>query len=498
MKQTYLKISILAIGILLNASCKKYLDINIDPDNISDAPLPQLLTSAQVNVGFAGGSDLFRYSTLIAQQMSGQASQPFQTYDYDRYNISGSDQNNVWANLNSTTLSDLELIIKKAAGSGSPYYGGIGKILKAYEYQLMVDAWGDIPYTEAQQLDKNIAPKYDKGEDIYKAITQLLTDAVTDLNAPTSVLSPGSNSVIFPGSFASAKPLWIKLANTLKLRIFLHYSKKDPAFAVAQMTTLINGGGPFMASTTDNFQMAFLNVSKQQNPIQQFEASRANYLFANDAMVSLMNAKADPRRPFYFTPFPFTSSPATYKGVKPGDPTTFDYSRIHTYLRGTATGTPAEQPGGSILAGAYVYSGAAPIKMLTYQEYCFIRAEAALMGVPGDAQTWFTAGITASMQDAGVSTANKDDYLTVNGTLAGTPAQQLQQIIEEKYVALFGVSMEPWTDYRRTGYPALVPPSNGVETQVPRSLYYPQSEIDLNINAPKQKTNLQSKVFWDN
>lgn len=489
------------MGIVMTVSCKKYLDINTDPDNIADAPLAQLLTSAQVNLGFEGGSDLFRYSTLIAQQMSGQASQPNQTYEYDRYNIQGSDENNLWASINSSTLSDLELIIKKASATGSPYYSGIAKILKAYEYQLVVDAWGDVPYSEAQKLDKNTQPKYDKGEDIYKSITTLLSDAVTDLSATSSTLSPGANSVMYTNTnFTIAKANWIKLANTLKLRIYLHYTKKDPAFAVAQMTALINTAGvSFMASPADNFQMPFFDASKQQNPIQQFETSRSNYLFANDRMVSLMNGKSDPRRPFYFTPFPFTSNPATYKGVKPGDPVGISYSRVHSYLRGAVKGgSPTEQPGGGILAGSYIYTGAASIRMLTYAEYCFIRAEAALMGVPGSAQTWFTNGITASMQDAGVSAANITTYLAANGTLTGTNAQQLQQIIEEKYVALFGVSMEPWTDFRRTGYPTLTAPSNAVYNQVPRSLFYPQSEIDINPNAPKQKADLQVKVFWDN
>jgi len=82
--------------------------------------------------------------------------------------------------------------------------------------------------------------------------------------------------------------------------------------------------------------------------------------------------------------------------------------------------------------------------------------------------------------------------------LTGTPEEELQQIIEEKYVAIFGESMEPWTDFRRTGYPALTPPSNAVISSVPRSLFYPQSEIDLNPNAPKQKADLLQKVFWDN
>ena len=138
--------------------------------------------------------------------------------------------------------------------------------------------------------------------------------------------------------------------------------------------------------------------------------------------------------------------------------------------------------------------------MLSFAEYNFIRAEAALMGAPGNSQQFFTAGITASMQEAGVTSENITTYLTANGTLTGTNAQKLQQIIEEKYIALFGVSVEPWTDWRRTGYPAISVPTYSFSsvTAVPRTLFYPQSEIDLNPNNPGQKpADLQSKVFWD-
>ena len=501
MKKINYRLSVfLLLGVITLISCKKYLDINTDPDNIvsTNAPLPQLLTSAQVNVAFEGGSDLYRYSNIISQKVSGQASQPNQTYEYDKYNITGSDLNNVWSSLNATSLSDLELIIKTATAGGSPYYSGIAKTLKAYEYQLMVDAWGDIPFSEAQQLDKNVTPKYDKGEDIYKALIVLLTEAITELNAATSNLVPGSTSVIYPGNFSTVKANWIKFANTLKLRILLHYSKKDPAFMLAQMNALIASTGvTFMASPVDNFQMAFVALPSATNPIHQFENSRRDYLFAANQLVTLMNTKIDPRRPSYFTPFPYLSSPATYKGVTAGDPATINYSRVHTYLRGAASGTPTPNAAGGIASTALTYTGDAPIRMLTYAEYCFIRAEAALSGVTGSAQTFFTQGITASMQDAGVSAANITAYLALNGTLVGTPAQQLQQIIEEKFVALYGVTMESWTDYRRTGYPALTPPSNAVNPAVPRSLFYPQSEIDLNPKNPGQKANMQVKVFWD-
>ena len=492
-------LTVVALATLGLTSCKKFLDINIDPNNIpaNNPPLAQLLTSAQINLAFEGGSDLFRYSTIIVQHLSGQASQPNQTYEYGRYNITGSDANNVWGSMFSTTLSDLELIIKNSSAT-SPAYSGVSRILKAYKFSQIVDAFGDVPYTEALQFDANTQPKYDGGDAIYKALLALLDQAIVDLNAPASVLIPGANSLIYPGSFSSTKTNWIKLANTLKLRLLLHYSKKDPAFMLAQMTTLINSAAPVFASNADNFQMAFIAAPNNTNPIHQFELSRPNYLFADNSFITLMNSKSDPRRPSYFTPFPYTSSPATYKGVSPGDAPLVNYSRMHTYLRGAASGTPVINALGGI-ATQQTYTGAAPIRMLTYAEYCFIRAEAALRGAPGVAQTWYQAGITASMMDAGVAASDITSYIAARGTLDGTPAQQMQKVIEEKYVALYGVSMESWTDYRRTGYPFLTPPNNAAVpgAAIPRSLFYPQSEIDLNPNA-KQKASMDVRVFWDN
>lgn len=497
MKLKYLKLFFVLGAVMTFTSCKKFFDINKDPDSLtSDFILyPQLITNAQVNIGFEGGSDLFRYTTLIMQQMSGNASQPNQTYDYYRYNITGTDQNNVWGTMNANTLSDLELVIKQATADGSPHYVGVAKILKAYEYSKMVDTWGDIPYTDAQQQSLNTQPKYDDDETIYPKLITLLTEAVTDMNAGTSSQSPGTNSVIYSNAtWATARAQWIKLANTLRLRLLLHYSKKNPTFAVTEMTNLINSTGvSFMSSNADNFQVNFYNVANQRNPISQFEVSRANYLYADQKMVGMMNAKTDPRRSFYFTDFPFSSG--GYLGVPAASPpatANTNYSRIHTFLRGAVTAGTAPP---------FTYSGAAPTRILPYAEYCFIRAEAALMGAPGDPQTWFTNGITASMQEASVSAGNITTYLTANGTLTGTNAQKLQQIIEEKYIALFGVAVEPWNDWRRTGYPSLTIPANALSsvTSVPRTLFYPQSEIDYNLNNPGQKTvDLQSKVFWDN
>lgn len=90
-------------------------------------------------------------------------------------------------------------------------------------------------------------------------------------------------------------------------------------------------------------------------------------------------------------------------------------------------------------------------------------------------------------------------YLALKGTLAGSDQQKLEQIINEKFVANFGVVMEPWNDWRRTGYPAIqpLPISVAVYNEIPRSIVYPLSETNSNPNTPK-RTDLLQRVFWDN
>jgi Susd and RagB outer membrane lipoprotein len=101
------------------------------------------------------------------------------------------------------------------------------------------------------------------------------------------------------------------------------------------------------------------------------------------------------------------------------------------------------------------------------------------------------------MMATGVPTAQIDAYIMANGTLPAAEADKVKAIIEEKYVANWGVPMESWTDWRRTGFPALTLPTNALFQFTPRSFFYPQSEIDLNPNAPRQKADPSERVFWD-
>lgn len=494
-KIKYLASGLATVFMLAFSSCDEFLDVNVNPNSPTEAPIDQVLTNVTVNTAFRNGSDLHRYTSLVAQQFDGQGAAGTQSREYARYLIQPSDLNNVYNAFFAGALADIEYIIN--ASEGSPHYAGVAKILKAYTYAQAVDVWGDVPFTEALQGTANVMPTLDEDEAIYAQLFTIIDEGIADIKATTSVLSPGTNETIYRGDMEK----WEKFANSLKLRLYLRYSEKDPAFAKAQMDALIASGAPFMTSIADNFQMSFIDAASSQNPIHQFEVSRPDQFFPNQFLVGLMNDKSDPRRATYFTDYPFGSG--QYLGSAATDEQSFAYSRIHTYLRGPLNEALTPDATGRIpanTANSNAYSGTAPVRMFTFAEYNFIRAEHALRfgGGAAEALTFFQEGIRASMTMAGVSEADQALYLATNGLLIGTAEGMLEQIITEKYIANYGVSVEPWNDWRRTGYPNLtpVPAPQAVIGFIPRSLFYPEAETNSNTNVV-QKPDMNVKVFWD-
>ncbi len=497
---------LILLGSLTLLSCDSFLDVNEDPNNVTKVGINQLLPSVTVNVGYMGASNLFQVAGLFSQQFSGQG--PVVGHvafkEYERYNVNDSDINNQWSTIFATMLSDISLLIEQSHKENSPHYAGVAKLLKAYIYQITVDSWGDVPYFNASQHGVNLTPELDDDELIYEDLVRLIDEGISDINQATSTLSPNSYSTIYSSnSWSTSKDKWVKFANTLKLRIYLHYSAKDPSFTRDRLNALINSGAKFLESNEDSFQMDFMTASQRQNPIYSIELGQfRNQLLPNRYIVNLMNDFVDPRREKYFTPFPYNSSPKTYKGSSILDENaSSNYSRLHEYLYGPVlTFNPSLiDPNGALQTGAITYGGQAPTRLLTFAEYNFIRAEASLMfGTSGDANDFYQKGITASMESAGIDDTAISAYLSSHGTLNGTTEQKLEQIITQKYVANFGVLVEPWTDYRRTGYPKITPLSQplAIYNEVPRSLFYAQSEINNNPNV-QQKQSLLNRVFWD-
>lgn len=470
-----------ALGLL--GSCNKFLDINDNPNAVVVAPAANVLIASQTGLGFLAGSDLHRYTSLIVQQFAGNGG-TVQTTAYDRGVITGGDVNNLFrGSIYAGALADMQrLIIDNQVKS--PVYAGIAKIMQGYLFSITTDSFGDIPFSQALQFAANGRPAYDKSEDVYKGIIKLIDSGIDDLKS-TNGLKPSADDLIYGGDLVK----WAKFANTLKLRLYIHYFPKLSQTSNQDFADLLaKGPNTFMGGVGDNFQLRFEPNAGKTNPIDQFERFRPNQFFPSATLIGIMNTKNDPRRPSYFTDQPLGSG--QYVGIANGAGATGtvsqNYSRMNTYLRGPRTGT-----------GIQDYDGSAPIRMMTYADYQFILAEYyARTGSLTNAKTAFDAGVSASMLMAGITGTAVTAYITSRPAL--TSANAIQQIIEEKFVANYGVAVEPWTDFRRTGLPALSLPAGAQSTAILRILPYSDQDRAANPdNTPARSDLTAPSVFWD-
>ncbi|WP_310393263.1 SusD/RagB family nutrient-binding outer membrane lipoprotein [Hymenobacter sp.] len=488
-------VALAASFIALN-SCDNFLDVNVNPNVALTAPPANALIAGETHLGFLMGSDLHRYTSLIAQQFSGQGGSGAQPAEYDRYNITATDLNNAWrTGIYGGAQADLQKLVELTQ-STSPHYAGVAKIMQGFLYSVTADAFGDIPFKDAVKFADNLQPVYDPSAEVYSGVITLINSGIEDLKA-TSAFSPSADDLIYGGDLKK----WERFANTLKLRLYLHSFPLLSQTSNAEFATLLAAGN-VMNSNADNFQLVFEANANKNNPIDQFEKARVNQFFPSATLVNLMNAKADPRRASYFTVAPNPPAPApplpanTYIGAVNGTgvigaPNT-NFSRMSTYLRGTRTGTTVQ-----------AYEGAAPIRMLTFAEHNFILAEYyARIGNLASAQISFNAGITASMTMAGIETSTTPTMSAGAVYIASRPVlttlTAVRQIIEEKFVANFGVAVEPWTDYRRTNFPVLPVPVGALQPSILRILPYPDLERVANpANTPARPSLTASSVFWD-
>ena len=375
---------------------------------------------------------------------------------------------------------------KKAAFTGSPAELvvlnnkiAIIDILSAYSYGVLVDTFGDIPYTEALDILKYPQPKYDDANTIYKDLITKLTTASNALNASNG--SYGSADLVFGGDASK----WKKFANTLRLRMAINLDDIDHAYASAQALAAVADG--VITSNTDSAYFTYAASQPNTNPLYvDLDAAGRNDFLPANTLVDKMNSLIDPRRSKFFTEYP-TAGSGTYKGGI--------YGELNTYANFSHLTETIKNP---------VYPGV----LFTYSEVEFLKAEAIERGIAvgGTAESHYNAAITASMQDWGVATVDIATYL-LKPTVAYTTATGTwkQKIGEQSWIALFNRGFEAWTSYRRLDFPVLAVPSvtYGDITEVPKRYTYPGAEETLNkanldAASSKQGGNTPVKhVFWD-
>lgn len=450
MKKTL--IAAVAMGLAITTSCSKdwLEDYKIDPTRPTDATEDVLLTSAQAYYAMAIGDVIPRLTNIFMQQMTGTDRQ---SLAHNRYaQIGENDFNSPWGLASyAGGMYDLKLILDKSSG-GSPHYSGVAKIMMAGFLGNLTDCFGDIPYSQALQGEDNLTPVYDSQEDIYSAIITLLDEGIAECGAASSLKSPGSDDLIYGGDMSA----WVKYGYGLKARYLIHLSKTASFNAQAVIDACNNS---FTGGDDAIFQ--FGSSLNQANLWYQFTAvDRNGYMSQFGTMYDMMTAMNDPRIPLYRDPA--DSTQMVFWG---GSPT-------------------------------------APQPWMTYFELLYIRAEAeARLGQ--DPTATLVAAVSENMDFVGVASADRDAYV------ANITAADLQQVMEEKYVAMFSQA-ESWTDWRRTGFPALSVYPGANLNAIPRRLPYPQDEylyngsnVPMPLSAtPDQKFGADPagtyRLWWDN
>jgi hypothetical protein len=404
-------------------SCKQVVDtnLNVDPTAPLDASLNVLLPSTQASFAYIYGGDIARYTNAFTQQITGTGRQMLGAYNYS---FTESDVDNAWTGMYTAPMIDLYIMIQKAKANGSNYYLGMAEIEMAACIGMWTDVLGPIPYSQAFQGNTNLRPAYDTQATIYTDIQNLLDSAIVHLSSSRSTFTPASDDLIFGGDVTK----WIKTAYSMKARYYLHLKQYASASAA-----LAHGS----ASNADDFQFNFGATESTGNPMYQFISQRTGDITIGVFLFNMMDSLADPRIPFYAAP------------------------------------NAQNQYTSSSEIGPFFGSINSPVIFSSFVETEFIDAELQFRaGNMAAAYTAYLDGITASLNKMGVAAADIATYLAKPKVGVGQANLTLENIMNQKYIAMF-TSPESWTDWRRTGFPTLIP-TNG--TQIPRRFPYPISE----------------------
>lgn len=457
MKKYIKSIILSALSISLLTGCQTELDtFNENPNNPITTTPSLLLAAMEVSTFSTHTSGLIRNSGIFTQQLAG--TDVGQMGPIARYIVTENDVTNEWNTVYGTTLMSGHLLTRDFAND-YPYYNGIGQVLTALNLGYATDMWGDVPYDEAFRAEQgNKTPKYNTQQEIYQRLQSTLDEAIVNLKKPASsnLSVPEDDDFIFGGDTQK----WIKIAYVLKARYALRLTQVDTG-AAQKALDYINASG--ITSNADDANTYFPGTANGWNQWYAFNnGNRANYLKVGKYFVDQLKSTSDPRLTFAIAPD----------------------------KAGGYTGNAAEDQGTittSYIGSAYATSTSA-VGMITYAEAKFIEAEAKFR-LGQNAQPALEAAVAASVLKV-TKTAATPAFLA-----SATATVNLANIIQQKYLALF-LTMEPFNDYRRTGFPALVPNQASNTKTIPVRLPTPVEERQYNSNATVV-SNVTSKIWWD-
>lgn len=480
------KFAVLAAGaaLLTATGCKKFLDVNENPNAPTNATENLVLPSTQAAMGVAVGNNLQIIGSIYAQFWTQNPSSS-QYKTIEQYNPEPASFDRVWGILYNDALED----IKTLEQSRNPNYVGIALIEKAYIFQLLTDAFGDVPLKDALQGNAMLSPKYDPQPEVYDSIFSWAKRGIA--LAGTSTIYPGADDLVFGSGTNGAANMnrWKEFGNTLLLRAYLRISLKDAAKAQAGIQALYATNPAFLSIDA---KISYQNVGGNQNPLyaEGVGLGRTANLVASNTAVNALVTNNDPRLKLLYT----TNAAGNVVGVNQGN-----YA-----VQPTVNPTfPAPITGGRFATASGATAATAPVKLISAAESYFLQAEAVAKGwATGNVNTLFRAGIKASFDALGIASTAYDAYIAAapDAQLPPDMTGRIKAIITQKYYAMDGFQgFEAWTEWRRTGYPTFLVKSAAStlgSNELPVRLLYPETEITRNAAFPGVKK-ITDKVWWD-
>lgn len=476
---------VLTMGVM---SCKDFLDVNTNPN----AP-----ESANIEIRLPALIAQFMHSTYYGEN-SLWGSEWTQQWAFNRdnrsysqvhrYEISESSAGGSWDYFYSRPTTGANSMVREATGPTDGYYRGLGHLFRAWSFQLITDLWGPVPYVDA--FDPTIRePKYDEQKVVYEGIFKDLDSAYALLSATTG-RRPTSNDLLFAGDVTK----WAKLAKFLQARANLRLVNAPGEDRLARANKVLAALPAALAGNVDDADFIYTGGVGARNPLWTFFELRGSFV-ASNFFVEGLKSRNDPRIPVMFTAIPYDSVRGT------GTARVTYPARPGTYV-GMANGGAVLNDSTVSYINAYYSADTSRLNVVSYADQKFMEAEARLI-VSGaaSADAAYRDGIRAHMQKLGVSAAAITTYLAARPALNTVP-NALEEIIREKYVANF-LKVEPWNDWRRTGFPTLPSPvPNALLSNIPQRIRTPASELSNNINQvratgiPTGLEGMLVKVWW--
>lgn len=484
------------IGLNLSSCKKDFEKINSDPNS------PSLVNNGFLLTGAQKGLMDNNWDHWWGGQVGNQLAQFWASNQYSsesRYQFRTGITNSYWnlfyaggandAGIATGGLKELQTIIDNCESDVNKYsiYGfpanqiAVAKILQAWQMQLITDAWGDAPFSEAFKKAANPVPKFDKQRDIYLALIDQVDAALAGIDEGED--GPAGD-VVYGGDMAA----WRKFGNSVKLKLAMRIADREPTLASTKVNEAVTDG--VFTSNADNAMFNYIGgVTGGNLHWYDYDQEGRNDFCSSNTMVDYLAGISDPRMEKYFAP---TDNTGTFVGEV--------YGLSEANAAGTDDGDVSQR-------NPDLLTATAPGTYMQYAEVAFFLAEAVERGfIGGSAASYYDAGIAASFDHWGAGSPSASYMAAVDYATLKAGGKTWKQVIgAQKWIALYMQGIEGWTEWRRLDFGILNLPADGNldGTGIPKRLKYPVDEQTLNGTnysaaiANQGADNLDTRVWWD-